>query len=855
MRKKFLIPLWGLLAFYANAQIYYSFNDSSIIPSAFVGDTGKFIVDANGMLRLNDVPYTGFAAVSVASKAIDNAQWEFYVSLAFEPSSGSYVEAHLTSNVSGNNTSWNGYVVRVGGIDREISLFRHDGASETKLIDGRNNRVKLSAPKLRIKVTRDSVGYWTLFSDTTGFNNYFSEGTAIDSTHRSSTWFTLRSLFSSTRANAIAFDDIVITGNAYQDKQPASLYNLKLLTDTTLWLNFSEALDSEILMLNTSIQINQQLTACSWIKETSSSFILKLNEHLPMGYFSLSLDNIYDLDHNKSTFVLDSILHYIPLPGDLVITEILADPSPTIGMPEYEYIELFNASPYPINLTKFKLTSGTYTYFLPTNAVVKSGTYTLLGYKNALNCYDSTINFIPLFTSIYTINNDESFISISDSTGLILDAFTYKSSLHTDNNKKNGGYALEKIKLINPCGAINNWMSSIHILGGSPGNVNSVAYSFVDSISPTIIDLISLADSSAIIYFSEPILPSSINQSTFELDNMALLNWQTDSVANLFTTLYFNTSFSKSKEYTLNVGVYKDCALNNSKLEQHSLIITEKAIANDIIINEILFDAPSGYPEYIELYNSSTKIIDLSSLTIFTRNDSGLIDDETFIQSSVYPIFPNQYLALTKDKAKLCERYSCLYPSNILVLPSLPTFNDDKDRVGLHNNLEIFEYFEYSSSMHAPLIKNPDGISLERINPALPIHYESSWFSASFSSGGGTPGYENSCYQMITETNDKIIIDPIIVSPYLDGHDDYIRISIKPVSIDCYVSISIYNTQGLLISNPINNVLCGNETIYNWNGCNDNGQALSTGIYFIFIYLHAPNGYEYKTSKSVTVVN
>ena len=67
-------------------------------------------------------------------------------------------------------------------------------------------------PDVSIKVTRDVVGNWELFLDTTGV--FFTQGTAFDNSILSSDYFGVYCKYTITRSDKFWFDDFSVTGFA-----------------------------------------------------------------------------------------------------------------------------------------------------------------------------------------------------------------------------------------------------------------------------------------------------------------------------------------------------------------------------------------------------------------------------------------------------------------------------------------------------------------------------------------------------------------------------------------------------------------------------------------------------------------
>jgi hypothetical protein len=111
--------------------------------------------------------------------------------------------------------------------------------------------------------------------------------------------------------------------------------------------------------------------------------------------------------------------------------------------------------------------------------------------------------------------------------GLTIHQVSYTDDWYRKDLKKNGGYSLEMIDPSKTCLRAENWMASESIMGGTPGNINSVKAELpIDTTAPNIIQLFTLNNDSIIVLtLSERIDTNSILNLIIKL-NQQVLNFK-----------------------------------------------------------------------------------------------------------------------------------------------------------------------------------------------------------------------------------------------------------------------------------------------------------------------------------------
>lgn len=446
---------------------------------------------------------------------------------------------------------------------------------------------------------------------------------------------------------------------------------------------------------------------------------------------------------------------------DVIINEIMADPTPPQGLPAAEWLELLNRSSHTVELSSLRLKDATGAFFpLPPFSLSPGALATLTASSNvaALQALAAgTVLGIPVSSTF--LNNDGDELTLTDSSGTVLDKVSYASSWHSNPSRRDGGWSLERINPGLPCLGSSNWNSSNAPAGGTPGAPNSLLSLAPDNIVPEFSGISVLSPGSLQVHFSEGMAKDNLTNPDAYIfyPPAAVVSASITSDDRSSVILNLSESLKTGTLYALVAPDQSDCSGNN--LSASDTLFFGRAEApelHDIIINEIMPDpAPTaGLPvaEWLELYNRSAKVINLSSLQIQDKTGSPVTLPD-------YLLGPGQFVVISSlSNTNLVEPVA-----HNTVGASFGTvmMNDEGDVILLsRTDGTSVDRVEYSSDWHKIPGKTDGGWSLERIDPDLPCPGAINWQSCPVLPGG-TPGKRNASFGHITD-----YVAPVLLRAY-----------------------------------------------------------------------------------------
>lgn len=541
---------------------------------------------------------------------------------------------------------------------------------------------------------------------------------------------------------------------------------------------------------------------------------------------------------------------------DVLIDEIMADPSPSAGLPNAEWIELKNTSGTAISLQNWRIGDATGQSGPLPNFILQPDSFVIVCGSSAavaLATYGTTISV----TSFPSLDNDADQLFLKAANGKIIHAVNYTADWYRNDVKKDGGWTLEMTDTNNPCAGSTNWKASTGANGGSPGKKNAVADVNEDNAAPRLKRAYTTGTNSIILVYDEPVDSlSGATLSQYSIDG-GLTFMQAITLAPLFNEVQLTTgtALTAGSIYTIKASGIKDCRGNTTSFTGEARVgLPADPVPGEWIINEILFNPRPNGDDYVEFYNNGQKILDASRLFMANRNNAGAVSGIRPLSSLPFYIFPGDYIVATANAGGLAREYLVPFPDHILTVASPPSYPDDDGTVvALNFQGTITDEVQYKDDWHFKLLAIAEGVSLERIDPAAASQDEHNWHSAASTAGYGTPGYKNSQYKLLNTVNAEISISPKVFSPDNDGRDDFATVQYTVSDPGYIANITIYDAAGRVVRNLVRNGTLGLTGYWHWDGLDDAGNKLAVGTYIVLTELFNLQGEKERFKNTVVL--
>ncbi len=844
----------------ASAQFTEDFSDGDFTNgNMWSGDASEFIVNGSTQLQLNNpgMASTSYLSAPNALADLDSVEWQFYIRQSFSPSGSNNGRVYLVSDQANLTGSLNGYYVLFGeaGSGDAISIYEQTGTTSTLVCSGTVGAIA-SSFDVSVKVLRNHLGDWELWVDYTAGTNYVLDATGSDATHNVSSFIGVVCNYTSSNSTDFYFDTFY-SGDYILDLSPPTVTSVVAISANDVDVYFDEPVDlvtSETVGNYAISGIGMPATAS---RDGSNLALVHLNFSSPFvggNTYTLETENVEDLSGNAMSVSSDNFTYLVfATPGsrDVLINEIFPDPSPQVGLPAEEFVEIYNNTSNYFDLNGWQITDGTGTATMPSH-ILAPNAYLILCNITDTNLFQPYGDVLGL-NGFPSLNNSGDDLELLDQLTNVLDAVSYDDSWYRDGVKEDGGYSLELINPTIPCADPSNWIGSFDVSGGTPGTQNSQADFNPDTSSPAIVNHYIHSSDSIKIEFSEALDATALGSLSLLFSNGLGFMESLDSDNPACLWVQTSTNLNPGESFTIDIAGLSDCSGNSMSATTLSFVVPELAAKGDILINEVLFNPTTGGQDFVELYNNSDKVISLEGWYLANWSDS--IANLKEIEPTSAILDPGDFLVLTKDSSAVKTSYPLSASGVYLNMPSMPSYNNDSGTVYLlKNDSSVMDRFAYDEDMHFPLLNDVDGVSLERLDYNRESSDSDNWHSAAEAVGFATPGYENSQLQMSNGSmGDNVTLEPNMFSPDNDGFEDILNIHYEFDEAGFVATVMVFDGHGRLVRRLISNELLGTSGIFSWDGITDSREKAPIGTYVLYFEIFNVSGVVDKFKKPCVV--
>jgi hypothetical protein len=852
----------------AIAQFSFDFSTGTLSgPPAWQGDTAHFTINANGELQLQ-APAAGTSILYVATPTMpDSARWLVRLRLDFAPSASNRLRIYLQATTP-DLTGARGYFVEIGenGSSDALRLYRQDSAAApVLLLTGLPGFVAAEPVELDLRIERSAAGVWQLVAGTPG-QAPVAQGMCVDTTYGGSAgvhFVALHCLYSATRKDKFYFDNISLS-DLSRDTIPPVLLNASALSFTEIELRFDEALDSA-----TAVQPGHYAVSsigppagAAWQRLAPERVRLLLPSALqPAAAYTVDATGVADTAGNTGAgetaeFICQLVAALAA--HSIVIDEIMSDPSPSVGLPEVEWLELRNVSAAPVDLQMLRLAAGADTtaplppYVLSPGAVVALCSSTGAA---ALAPFTTAGLAIADFPGLNNAGEDLALLR-TDSTGLAIDRVAYRPEWHSDPARAGGGWSLERRAPYDPCLGRAAWQSCPVWPGGTPGASNAAPPLAPDLAPPRLLAVWPRGVDTLELRFSENIALAGADPAdalVFDPAVPVAATWLDTDGTLLFVRLA--AALTTGALYRIQAApAVHDCAGNPAAVDSLVFGLPAAPAPRDLVINEILFNPAPGGARYVELYNRSGKL--LASDGLFLADAAGSPGARALPPGILLP--PATYAVVTPDTADVAARFAAV-DRRLLFEQMLPAMADQGGDLVLYAvagpAVAVLDSLRYADDYHHAFLtaSEREGIALERLSADGPSAAASNWASAA---GNGSPTRPNSQRLLAAPAPaDSLVWLPVArLSPDGDGREDFVEIQYRLPAPGFVASARIYDAGG----NPIRRLAQAEplpiQGWWRWDGARDDGRPVEPGLYIAYFEFVHPAGTVRRLKKVMAVL-
>ena len=637
------------------------------------------------------------------------------------------------------------------------------------------------------------------------------------------------------------------------DTTPPTILAIESVNAAQVRITFNEPMDSLSLIKGSYFSTRLPVPKAQVIDANVTSVLLSFDLAPETGIiYRLTLSNLTDCSGNAlPTTEVTFGIGRAPKFGELLITEIMADPDPVVQLPNSEYLEIYNNSADLISLAGMKLSDATGSVNLPAISI-ESGKYLILCPSSSEATFSAYGRAKGVSGWLSLTNAGERLTLTYNSSTIFSIAFSDK--WHDSAEKSSGGYSLEMRDFSNVCGEKYNWGSSIDPKGGTPGQPNSILGSVPDSFGPNLLTIFVNSSHDLTLTFDESIRVGEVTTMTIspEVNITSFVPASDDKSLRVTLT----DDLTENVVYTLTLTGITDCKGNPIQTNSATFTRPDGAVeAGMILLSELLSDPKTGGVDFVEIHNVSNKYIDLSGWKL-AREVKGELTQKYPLSTTQYVIKPGQYVALSTDADRLILDFPKGKSENFLEMNSMPTLpNDEGNVVLLDSSGNERDRLDYDVDMHTSLLKSTDGVSLERISFVAPTNDANNWRSASSTVGFGTPGYMNSQRFESAALVGVLGIEPRVFVPGSSsiGMQSFTTINYEFDQPGKFATVTVFDQNGRQVALLASNASLSTSGFFQWDGTDMAGQAVRMGYYVVLFEIYDSTGKKDVMKETVVV--